>query len=179
MIQPSLPDKEAFSTEHAALAAHEALSTFDTTWIADLGLSPAVLEHLLNNFRGMSAHFPFVQLPEHLTAESMVNDRPFLLLAAVTNGASRYRHLQAALIEKFKNVLSQNLIIAGERDLDLLQGLLVHLAWYDAPSYSFRAAETDSRLIRRIPGFISTSTHGALKHTATYKSQSVWSLTWV
>ncbi|KAL2796986.1 hypothetical protein BJX66DRAFT_323631 [Aspergillus keveii] len=130
MIKPSLPDKEVFSTEHAALAAPEALSSSDTTWITDLGLSPAVLEHLLNNFRGMSAYFPFAQLPEHLTAELMVIDRPFLLLAAVTNGASRYRHLQAALIEKFKNVLSQNLIIAGEKDLDLLQGLLVHLAWF-------------------------------------------------
>jgi hypothetical protein len=173
MIQPSLPDKEASSTEHAALAA-----SFDTTWIADLGLSPAVLEHLLNNFRGMSAYFPFVHLPEHLTAESIVKDRPFLLLAAVTNGASKYQHLQAALIEKFKTVLSQNLIIAGEKDLDLLQGLLVHLAWYDVPLYPVIAVETYGRgLMNRIPGFISTSTHGALKHTATYKSQSVWSLT--
>jgi hypothetical protein len=178
MTQPSLPDKGAFSTEHAALTAPEALSSFDSTWVADLGLSPAVLEHLLNNFRGMSTYFPFVQLPEHLNAELMVNDRPFLLLAAVTNGASRYRHLQAALIEKFKNVLSQNLIVAGEKDLDLLQGLLVHLAWYDVPLYPVIAVETyDMGLIRRIKGFIFTSTHGALKHTATYKSQSVWSLT--
>ncbi|KAL3495894.1 hypothetical protein BJX62DRAFT_144842 [Aspergillus germanicus] len=130
MIQPSMPAEEALGTEHGTSASSEALGNLDSAWITDMGLSPAVLQHLLNNFRGMSAYFPFVQLPEHLTAELMVNDRPFLLLAAVTNGASKYRHLQAALVEKFKNVLSQNLIIAGEKDLDLLQGLLVHLAWF-------------------------------------------------
>ncbi|KAJ0417500.1 hypothetical protein BJY00DRAFT_325494 [Aspergillus carlsbadensis] len=130
MIQPSLPVEETRGTEHGTLTSSEALRDCDSAWITDLGLSSAVLQHLLHNFRGMSAYFPFVRLPEHLTVESMVNDRPFLLLAAVTNGASRYRHLQAALIEKLKNVLSQSLILAGETDLDLLQGLLLHLAWF-------------------------------------------------
>ncbi|CEL00477.1 hypothetical protein ASPCAL00077 [Aspergillus calidoustus] len=129
-IQPPLPAEEALNTEHGTLTLSEALGNSDSAWITDLGLSPAVLPHLLDNFRRMSAYFPFVRLPEDLTAESMVNDRPFLLLAAVTNGSSRYRHLQGALIEKFKEALSQSLILAGEKDLDLLQGLLLHLAWF-------------------------------------------------
>jgi hypothetical protein len=177
MIQPPLSAEEALNTEHGTLTISEALGNSDSAWITDLGLSPAVLPHLLDNFRRMSAYFPFVRLPEDITAESMVNDRPFLLLAAVTNGSSRYRHLQGALIEKFKEALSQSLILAGEKDLDLLQGLLLHLAWYGVSLFNHivRPYETTVReLICRISGFISTSTPGALRHTDTYKSQSVW-----
>ncbi|KAJ5767118.1 uncharacterized protein N7511_004734 [Penicillium nucicola] len=107
-------------------------SSRDTSaaWIADLGLGPVVLEHLLDKFRGMASFFPFVRLSNDSTAESMVNDRPFLLLAAVAAASSKYCHLQDALIGKFKKSLSERVIMAGEKDLDLLQGLLVHLAWF-------------------------------------------------
>jgi hypothetical protein len=59
----------------------------------------------------------------------MAEDRPFLLLAAVAAASSKYCHLQDALIRQFKESLSQRVVMAGEKDLDLLQGLLVHLAW--------------------------------------------------
>ncbi|KAJ6075895.1 hypothetical protein N7499_007876 [Penicillium canescens] len=107
------------------------LSTaMNAAWVTDLGLSPVVLEHLLDRFRGMASYFPFVRLPYSCTAASMAEDRPFLLLAAVAAASSKYCHLQDALIRQFKESLSQRVIIAGEKDLDLLQGLLVHLAWF-------------------------------------------------
>ncbi|KAI3232173.1 transcriptional regulator family: Fungal Specific TF [Penicillium roqueforti] len=105
-------------------------TAIDAAWITELGLGPAVLEHLLDKFRGMASYFPFVQLSYAWTAASMAEDRPFLLLAAVAAASSQYCHLQDALIRQFKQTLSQRVIIAGEKDLDLLQGLLVHLAWY-------------------------------------------------
>jgi hypothetical protein len=101
----------------------------NASWITDLGLGPVVLEHLLNRFRGMGSYFPFVRLSNDCTAASMAKDRPFLLLAAVAAASSKYCHLQDALIRRFKESLSERIIIAGEKDLDLLQGLLVHLAW--------------------------------------------------
>ncbi|KAK4866695.1 hypothetical protein LT330_008248 [Penicillium expansum] len=105
-------------------------TAMDAAWITDLGLSPVVLEHLLVRFRGMASYFPFVRLSPAWTAASMAEDRPFLLLAVAAVASSKYCHLQGALIKQFKESLSQRVIIAGEKDLDLLQGLLVHLAWF-------------------------------------------------
>lgn len=116
-------------TENSLEKSWDASTAIDATWITDLGLSPIVLEHLLDRFRGMVSYFPFVRLLDTWTAASMAEDRPFLLLAVVAAASSKYYHLQDALITRFKESLSQRVIIAGEKDLDLLQGLLVHLAW--------------------------------------------------
>ncbi|EKV12272.1 hypothetical protein PDIG_45970 [Penicillium digitatum PHI26] len=104
-------------------------TAIDAAWITDLGLGPVVLEHLLDRFRGMASYYPFVRLSSGWNAASMAEDRPFLLLAVAAAASSNYCHLQDALIQKFKESLSQRVLIAGEKDLDLLQGLLVHLAW--------------------------------------------------
>ncbi|PYH82741.1 hypothetical protein BO82DRAFT_61388 [Aspergillus uvarum CBS 121591] len=108
----------------------DASTAIDPVWVTSLGLSPVVLEHLLDIFRGMASYFPFVRLPSACTAASMAKSRPFLLLAALGAASSSYCHLQDALIRQFRDSLSQRTVIAGEKDLDLLQGLLVHLAWF-------------------------------------------------
>ncbi|KAJ6113861.1 hypothetical protein N7523_007178 [Penicillium sp. IBT 18751x] len=108
----------------------DAATTMDAAWINDLGLGPVVLESLLSRFRGMASYFPFVRLPYDWTAASMAEDRPFLLLAAVTAASSEYCHLQDALITQYKEHLSQRVVLDGEKNLELLQGLLVHLAWF-------------------------------------------------
>ncbi|KAF5014185.1 hypothetical protein F66182_14913, partial [Fusarium sp. NRRL 66182] len=102
----------------------------DAAWITDLGLTPVVLDYLLDKFRGMASYFPFVQLSETWTAALMAENRPFLLLAAVTAASSKHCHLQDALVSQFKESLSKRVVMAGEKDIDLLQGLLVHLAWF-------------------------------------------------
>lgn len=117
------------TTENTLEKSWGASTAMEAAWITDLGLSPVVLEHLLDRFRGMVSYFPFVRLSDTWTAASMAEDRPFLLLAVVAAASSKYCHLQYALIRRFKESLSQRVIIAGEKDLDLLQGLLVHLAW--------------------------------------------------
>lgn len=101
----------------------------DAAWITDLGLSPVVIGHLLDKFRSMAIYFPFVRLSHTWTAASMAEDRPFLLLAAVAVASSSQCHLQDALIKQLKESFSQRALIAGEQDLDLLQGLLVYVAW--------------------------------------------------
>ncbi|KAL4992686.1 hypothetical protein BDW68DRAFT_148568 [Aspergillus falconensis] len=102
----------------------------DSSWITDLGLSLAVLEHLLDGFRSFASYFPFVVIPAGWSVASMAQDRPFLLLSAVTCASSRYGSLQQALAEELKETLGHRVVIAGEKDLDILQGLLVHLAWF-------------------------------------------------
>ncbi|KAH8690039.1 hypothetical protein BGW36DRAFT_306914 [Talaromyces proteolyticus] len=130
-LDESLGSSETQNTTEKPLEkSWDASTAMDAAWITDLGLSPVVLEHLLNRFRGMAPYFPFVRLSHSWTAASMAEDRPFLLLAAVAAASSKYCHLQDALIRQFKESLSQRVVMAGEKDLDLLQGLLVHLAWF-------------------------------------------------
>lgn len=124
------------NTEYSPDTVSTPPTNIDNAWIANLGLGDVVLQHLLDIFRGMDYYFPFVIIPTSWTPASMAVDRPFLLLAAVTSAASRYHYLQQALIDELKEVLSRRVIMAGEKDLDLLQGLLVHLAWL-VPNASF------------------------------------------
>lgn len=95
----------------------------------NLGLSPGLVDEFLNAFRDMSWYFPFVVLPQHCSAQTLAQERPFLFLAAITCASSRHPLLQKALNKEFKDILSRNVIADGERSLDLLQGLLVYLAW--------------------------------------------------
>jgi hypothetical protein len=168
------------STENTLKNPWNSSAAMDIAWVTDLGLSPVVLDHLLDRFRGMASYFPFVRLPYSCTAASMAEERPFLLLAAVTAASSKYCHLQDALIRQFKESLSQRVVMAGEKDLDLLQGLLVHLAWYDPGSHvTFKLSASEATSSLSISGSISTLFQGVNKHTSTYKSQSVWSLTFI
>lgn len=126
---PELSDNQNAAESTLEESSGPSTAIDDAPWITDLGLSPAVLDYLLDRFRGMACYFPFVQLSETWTAASMAEDRPFLLLAAVAAASSKRCHLQDALTKQFKEYLSKRVVMAGEKDLDLLQGLLVHLAW--------------------------------------------------
>lgn len=86
-------------------------------------------EQLLSTFRYMAQYFPFVVLPLNATAYSMSQERPFLLLAVLTTALSSEKSLQKALDHEFRSTLCAKVVIEGEKSIDLLQGLLVHLAW--------------------------------------------------
>ncbi len=122
-------DRLSRVTEPAGERDQGLLTATKKYWITKLGLSTGVLEHLLDEFRKMQLYFPFVVISDEWTALSMMVDRPFLLLAAVTNAASKYPQLQRALARELKEILADRVVVAGEKSLDLLQGLLVQLAW--------------------------------------------------
>jgi hypothetical protein len=103
-------------------------SSFNST--SPLGLSNYILQHLLDEYRKRQAYFPFVIVLDEWNPTSMAAERPFLLLAVITCASSQRPHLQAALAEEFRKTLAARIIVDGERNLDLLQGLLVHLSWY-------------------------------------------------
>ncbi|KAL4775894.1 hypothetical protein BDW60DRAFT_177027, partial [Aspergillus nidulans var. acristatus] len=118
------------NTASSSAMTWAAPTSANSSWITDLGLSLAVLEHLLDGFRSLARYFPFVIIPADWTVTYMAEDRPFLLLSTVACASSRFGNLQQALAEELKETLSHRVVIAGEKDLDLLQGLLVHLAWF-------------------------------------------------
>lgn len=87
---------------------------------------------LLATFRGvMLAHFPCVVLEEDDEVGAMARERPFVLLAVLA-AASSSRSLQGHSLydEEFRKVLGFKFVAGGERSLELLQGLVIYVAWY-------------------------------------------------
>ncbi|KAK4164208.1 hypothetical protein QBC43DRAFT_334721 [Cladorrhinum sp. PSN259] len=62
---------------------------------------------------------------------SLAQERPFVLLAALA-AASGSRTLQGHSLydEEFRKILGLKYVAGGERNLELLQGLVVYIAWY-------------------------------------------------
>lgn len=74
--------------------------------------------------------FPFVYIAPTVNAQDMQRHRPFLWMniqAICTKSP-----LQCELLgRQIREYLAQKLYVELEKDLDLLQGLLAYLSWYD------------------------------------------------
>lgn len=105
-----------------------------------IGLSP--LEHvkqilqnddeallILNTYRNdKSQYFPFVVLPPDMTLEEL-KLKPFLFMTIMTIGCRHDLERQSSLARRIREVIAQRVLVKGEQSLDILQGLLVYLAW--------------------------------------------------
>ncbi|KAJ6189853.1 hypothetical protein N7519_004761 [Penicillium mononematosum] len=85
---------------------------------------------LLNEFRTtLMPHCPFVIISPQMTAETLRRDKPFLLLTILTAALHDNMPLQRRLEKQVKKVISDCMIFDGTVSFEILQGLLVHLAW--------------------------------------------------
>lgn len=82
----------------------------------------------------MFRYFPFVVIPPEVTVTTLRKTKPSLLKAVVVvtsiQDLARQRALGHALMSDF----TTKLLIEGKRSVDLLQGILVWLAWYVHPA---------------------------------------------
>jgi hypothetical protein len=97
---------------------------------------------LLLEFRtSMARQFPFVVIPPNATSESLRTERPMLWKAILTAASclkpSRQEGMGQELIEEF----STRLLLNGEKSLDLLQALLIHIAWSVIPSCTMSSSK--------------------------------------
>ncbi|KAF2491142.1 hypothetical protein BU16DRAFT_144606 [Lophium mytilinum] len=74
--------------------------------------------------------FPFVIIPPDSTVFSLRLEYPFLLLAILTASTEDDRPLQRKLETEFRTTICNRLVMTDERNMDLLLGLLVHVAWH-------------------------------------------------
>ncbi|EFQ99999.1 hypothetical protein MGYG_03007 [Nannizzia gypsea CBS 118893] len=87
-------------------------------------------ECFLSTFKvRMIEHFPFVVVPPDMMAEELRRDRPFLFLSIISAASYSNMPLQRKLGEEVKSAIASRMIVNGEVSFDLLQGLLVSLAW--------------------------------------------------
>lgn len=77
----------------------------------------------------MTPHFPFVIIPPDASVQHLRQDRPFLFLTILAAASFENMPLQRSLGAEVKKAVSARMILNGEVSFDLLQGLLVFLAW--------------------------------------------------
>lgn len=99
--------------------------------VVDRGfLTMETAEMSLNIFRiAMAEYFPFVVIPAQVTAEQLRREKPFLFLAVLASSSHADMRLQRKLGREVKKAVAARMVIKGEQSFDLLQGLLVYLAW--------------------------------------------------
>jgi hypothetical protein len=88
------------------------------------------VEKFLNRFESRFAYFPFVVLPPAWTVMSMLQRHPFLVLGILSAMSAEDAILHRRLDCEFRRVLGEKVTMNGEKSLDILQGLLVHIAWW-------------------------------------------------
>ena len=103
------------------------------SFTVDETFSEGEADKLVDVYRNdLAIQAPFVIVPADLTAFKLKQERPFLfhciLMIASYKDVSRQQLLQREIMK----CLSTNLILNGERNFDLLQGLLIYVTWYVA-----------------------------------------------
>ncbi|KAB2572698.1 hypothetical protein DBV05_g8648 [Lasiodiplodia theobromae] len=99
--------------------------------VIDAGLvSAAQADVLVEIFRmRMTPHFPFVVVPAHVSAAQLRIERPFLFLAVLAVTSFDDSSVQRQLGQRLKQAVSELILSIGALTFDVLQGLLVYLAW--------------------------------------------------
>jgi hypothetical protein len=107
--------------------------------IIDRGiLSLETAENYLESFKSiLTPHFPFVVISPQVSAVHLRHEKPFLFLAIMASTSYDNMPLQRSLGAEVKIAVASRVILNGEVSFDLLQGLLVFLAWY---AYTTRAS---------------------------------------
>lgn len=78
----------------------------------------------------MMSHLPFVVFPDGMTGEKLRREKPFVFLTTLTAALYDNMPMQRTLSEIVKKIISHRMIFGGEISFELLQGLLIYIAWY-------------------------------------------------
>ncbi|KAF1998812.1 hypothetical protein P154DRAFT_244687 [Amniculicola lignicola CBS 123094] len=92
-------------------------------------ISVVHMQLLLDTYRAMADFFPFVALPNDAFCRDLMQQRPMLMFAVLTVASYDSALLQLTLSRELRKVVMVK-IMNGEKSLDLLQGLLVFIAWH-------------------------------------------------
>ncbi|KAF7940983.1 hypothetical protein EAE99_000620 [Botrytis elliptica] len=93
-------------------------------------ISTKQAEEALKEFASRASAFPFVLLPLQASLESLRHERPILLLGILASTSQNNIPLQHLLESELRETISSRTIMHGEKSIDLLQGILLYLAWY-------------------------------------------------
>ncbi|KPM43790.1 hypothetical protein AK830_g2768 [Neonectria ditissima] len=93
-------------------------------------MSTANASKLIDWFRTrMAPYCPFVVLPWDISVVDLNKQRPCACLAALAAASHSEPQNQKALCNLFNQIVAVRMVAGNVNDIDLLQGLLIHLAW--------------------------------------------------
>lgn len=117
--------------------------------IIDRGiLTPELTQVLLDRFRtNAPRQFPFVIIPADASLGTVRQHSPFLLLAVVAAMRFDDPNMQCQLGEEVRKQALERILSGNEKNLDLLQGLLVYTAWY---CHFYRAGKYEELLLSQL-----------------------------
>ncbi|KAL5591671.1 hypothetical protein FOVSG1_010560 [Fusarium oxysporum f. sp. vasinfectum] len=103
-----------------------------TVDVVDRGfLSLTEAQILLDNYRTKAVqHFPFVPISSGTTVASLRADKSFLFMCIMATMKSDNCTIQRQIGEEIRNQAHQRVLMQSESTLEILQGLLIYLAWY-------------------------------------------------
>lgn len=97
-------------------------------------LSPENAASLFEVFcQELAPLFPFVMLPPTTTERQLFQERPMLHMAIMAVACQSDLELQVTLARTFREEISRAIFVSGEKNLVMLQAILVFLAWSVAP----------------------------------------------
>jgi hypothetical protein len=103
---------------------------------------------LLNRFRGSATQqFPFVVIPPGIPSNRIRKDSPFLFLAIMATMSFDNPLLQSQLAEEVRTQVFRRILFRSEKNIELLQGLLIYAAWY---CYFYRRQNHQAFLISQL-----------------------------
>lgn len=104
--------------------------------IVERGLmSEAEAGRLVATYRLKFLHrFPFVLLAPDETAARLRHREPFLFLCVVAAAMSSAHPLRKIVADEIMKHITLRVVACSERNLELLRGLLIHIAWYSYPA---------------------------------------------
>lgn len=107
--------------------------------IVDQGLlSEAQAERLVMTFQtDLVSTFPFVLIANGETAARLREREPFLFLCIVAATIGSAHPLRKIVAEEIMKHVTLRVVARSERNLELLRGLLVHIAWYSYPAEKY------------------------------------------
>ena len=92
-------------------------------------LSMQEAEDLLRIYQEASQDYSFIYVDPATSLETLRWEKPFLMLSILVMASVRARPLQVLLEKELRELLASKVIVEGELSLDLLQGLLLYVAW--------------------------------------------------
>ncbi|TVY39367.1 Transcriptional regulator [Lachnellula subtilissima] len=103
-----------------------------TSSASDLPRSTSNADELLDVFRQkLARQVPFIFVPGQMSALTLYRERPFLYQAIITVASYHDSVHQIDLGHQFLKHLTEHLVLQGHKNLDMLQGLLVYITWYN------------------------------------------------
>jgi hypothetical protein len=97
----------------------------------ELDLTVEEQELRLEIFRTeMAIFFPFVRIPASLSAYDVREQKPFFFATIMLAASSRSAYDLRTTGNKLLEYLGMRMLVHGEKSLDLLQGIMVYIAWF-------------------------------------------------